>query len=114
LREYVVLHAERPPELLTREAELDRLHGVDAGEARGLALISYDALQQRIMAVIRADADLPDDATPEHPLCRLYRRMADDEVERLAETPEGTFYATLMDLAPAYVDVDKPMGEQGL
>jgi hypothetical protein len=60
-------------------------------------------------ALDRADADRP---KPIHPVSRLYRRSSEAEVESLCGASGEAFVAMLLEIAAAYIDRDRPLGEQ--
>lgn len=99
-----------PAPLDGRLTACDQAAGVFPLKAQCLALIDEATLSERINAI--QDAEAKADAEPLHPVSRLYRRFSEAELDRLVATPN--FYAGLLELAPAYIDVDRPMGEQGL
>jgi hypothetical protein len=102
--------ADLPPPLYERIIELERVHGVVPVEAQCRQLASDEELHRRIGLL--QDADNAGDGEPQHPIYRLWRRFSDAEIDRLCDGTE--LWEGLLEIAPAYIDVDTPMGEQGL
>ena len=114
LREYAAIGPSRegePPH--PRVVACNTAAGVPALLAQCNALVGDAELARRLTA--RNEADAMTD-TPLHPISRLYDRLSREEVERIAELPDdAAVLAALLELAPAYgIDLDRPMGEQGL
>ncbi len=112
MREYLELERQADGTPHPRVVECNTAAGVPQLYAQCAALIEEAEIVRRLDVI--NEADVLGDA-PLHPLSRLYRRFNDAEVERLADLPDETpLYPALLEVAAAYVDVDLPMGEQGL
>jgi len=85
---------------------------VAALEAQCLAIADSATVAAQFNAL--QDAEASADAEPLHPVQRLFRHFSDAELARLCDGAPDVFYPWLLDVAPAYIDVDVPMGGQGL